>query len=445
MAVKNSFEDIVKNYSKELSDILQKDYRKELNTRITIVDVSYNAMKAEILGSSISSIKGKYFYKLYTTFKEVLREKVPSNRKFSSFDEIPDNYFDSNNPPILIENYSNDTKYLVGRSFGSIRTFLTDKISKDSRLLKTRLGVINRKTEVLNASNKPTGSYTTQQVSRINIGHTSGEENEILTSPLEEKFLETIKFFQGDSTTTALIKNTLNKLYEIQSNIEYSFRNETPEAIQHYRSKLGSAYIVVTIHTDRQNANFAKLEQKLYFELRNIITKKYSMGNISGSNTIIEDIEQGIINTLKSGKSNLKKHSNNKGTIKNTLKKNFIVDKKSISLQLRDQQGHFTSLVSLQNLLNQKLATQVANNMGQKGALVYRTGRFANSARVEKLQMQRDGAIGIFYTYMKYPYQTFEPGFAQGSKARDPKDLITKSIRELATGLVTSRLRITRV
>ena len=149
------------------------------------------------------------------------------------------------------------------------------------------------------------------------------------------------------------------------------------------------------------------------------------------------------INKLK---SNIKKLKSTVDRLEVTTKQkvnklNSIKKKPS----LRSLKGQFTSLVSLQNLLNQKLATQVANNMGQEGALVYRTGRFANSARVEKLQMQRDGAIGIFYTYMKYPYQTFEPGFAQGSKARDPKDLITKSIRELATGLVTSRLRITRV
>lgn len=45
----------------------------------------------------------------------------------------------------------------------------------------------------------------------------------------------------------------------------------------------------------------------------------------------------------------------------------------------------------------------------------------------------------IDYTYMKYPYQTFEPGFAQGSTFRDPRLLIGQSIRELATQIMNEK------
>jgi hypothetical protein len=54
----------------------------------------------------------------------------------------------------------------------------------------------------------------------------------------------------------------------------------------------------------------------------------------------------------------------------------------------------------------------------------------------------RDGMITAFYSYMKNPYQTFEPGFRQGSpRTRDPKLLISKSIREIAETRVANRLR----
>jgi hypothetical protein len=43
---------------------------------------------------------------------------------------------------------------------------------------------------------------------------------------------------------------------------------------------------------------------------------------------------------------------------------------------------------------------------------------------------------------MKNPYQTFEPGYRQGSpKTRDPKLLIAASIREIAATKVGNKLR----
>jgi hypothetical protein len=78
----------------------------------------------------------------------------------------------------------------------------------------------------------------------------------------------------------------------------------------------------------------------------------------------------------------------------------------------------------------------------QRSVLNYRTGRFAGSAKVERMSQSREGMITAFYSYMKNPYQTFEPGFRQGSpKTRDPKLLIAKSIREIAETRVANRLR----
>lgn len=93
------------------------------------------------------------------------------------------------------------------------------------------------------------------------------------------------------------------------------------------------------------------------------------------------------------------------------------------------------SPIALRNLLNELLPAQVAQNMGSP-ALNYITGRFANSARVELVNQGPRGGTSIDYTYMKFPYQTFEPGFAQGSTMRDPRKIIGESIRELATGIL---------
>lgn len=103
------------------------------------------------------------------------------------------------------------------------------------------------------------------------------------------------------------------------------------------------------------------------------------------------------------------------------------------------------SLASLQLLLNTHLQDVISANMGSgssRDILNYRTGRFAASAKVERMSQSREGMITAFYSYMKNPYQTFEPGYRQGSpKTRDPKLLIAQSIRDIAATKVSNRMR----
>ena len=95
----------------------------------------------------------------------------------------------------------------------------------------------------------------------------------------------------------------------------------------------------------------------------------------------------------------------------------------------------FESPIALRNLMNEALPQMVASKM-TKPALQFRTGRFANSARIEQVLVGSRGGIGIDYTYMRAPYETFEPGGAQGSTQRDPRKIIGESIRELATSIL---------
>lgn len=104
-----------------------------------------------------------------------------------------------------------------------------------------------------------------------------------------------------------------------------------------------------------------------------------------------------------------------------------------------------TSLSSLQVLLNRHLQDVISANMGDgssRNILNYRTGRFAASAKVERLTQSKEGMITAFYSYMKNPYGTFSDGGRQQyPKSRDPKLLISKSIREIATEAAITRLR----
>ncbi len=104
-----------------------------------------------------------------------------------------------------------------------------------------------------------------------------------------------------------------------------------------------------------------------------------------------------------------------------------------------------TNLLSLQSILDQLLVTKVKENMGTGGRadiLNLRSGRFAESVKVERLSKSREGMITAFYSYMKNPYATFSTGGRQElPRSRDPKLLISKSIREILQARVKDRLR----
>lgn len=191
--------------------------------------------------------------------------------------------------------------------------------------------------------------------------------------------------------------------------------------------------------------------------------------NTKGSPSILESIELSFVNALKGGRKlnpittklsqttkykdadKISKQLN--AVLKQThtdLKKFKDKSKKSIKVTTAKSlpKGSY-SLVDLQTLINANLQNVISANMGDgtaKNVLNYRTGRFAASVSVTQITESRQGMITAFYEYMKNPYQTFEPGYRQGSpKTRDPKLLIAGSIREIAATKVANRLRAVSV
>ena len=98
-------------------------------------------------------------------------------------------------------------------------------------------------------------------------------------------------------------------------------------------------------------------------------------------------------------------------------------------------------------MLNKKLPDTVRKNMSTP-RLVNRTGRFADSVKVVDVMPTPQGFPSFGYTYQKNPYQVFEEGegtppWADGN--RDPRDLIDKSIREIAAEFAIGRFYTRRV
>ena len=102
--------------------------------------------------------------------------------------------------------------------------------------------------------------------------------------------------------------------------------------------------------------------------------------------------------------------------------------------------------LQLLGMLNQKLPETVRKNMREPG-LVNRTGRFAESVKVTEITQTPKGFPSIGYTYQRNPYQVFEEGSAGNwsNGDRDPRDLIDKSIREIAAHFAIGRFYTRRI
>jgi len=119
--------------------------------------------------------------------------------------------------------------------------------------------------------------------------------------------------------------------------------------------------------------------------------------------------------------------------------------KANVKVKLESKTGVPFNETSLLSLLNAQIVQRVKENMGsgtRKDILNLRTGRFAESVKIEKVSISRESMITAFYTYMRNPYSTFSQGGKQEyPRSRDPKLLISRSIREIAQEKVTNRLR----
>jgi hypothetical protein len=133
------------------------------------------------------------------------------------------------------------------------------------------------------------------------------------------------------------------------------------------------------------------------------------------------------------------------------LKSDLVKNNKKIKIKIKGTQiaARTISLVQLQNLINDSLVDRIKQNMGKgtdRKILNLRTGRLAESVKVERMSESREGMITAFYSYMKNPYATFSKGGRQENPpSRDPKLLIARSIRDIAAQKVSNRLRSVNV
>jgi hypothetical protein len=211
-----------------------------------------------------------------------------------------------------------------------------------------------------------------------------------------------------------------------------------------------NAVIVVIQDTLENRYNYGTLIESISGSNLNTI-----LSRITFSNSLIKDVEERIRNTI-AGKvsTNTKKEKPIKTFLKTKKEStSLILDRpkiKKVPVPVpKPVVSRTEDLINLQSILNQKLFEQIKQNMGtgsSTNVLNYRTGRLASSVQVTRVSQSRQGMITLFYSYMKNPYATFSGGgLQQFPRSRDPKTLISRSIRQIASDLVTNQLRAVNV
>ncbi len=444
--------DRIKEKAPELAAAIQKDYRDELDIRTTILDISYDALIVNVYrGKNLSNKEVEIYKKIYNTLIEVVRQ-VSAGKTFSTLEDP--NFLKLFNAKssvgaILIDNGPNDV-FLVGKNFDAIRRFVSEKISSNPLLKATRFGEKKLFTPILDKKDRFTGDYKITTRSKVDIGHIPAAESENLISPLESKLKAVLDYGIkiGSTRIAAKAKEALSRLYNIQMDINYNFRNVSPEAIARAQSVLGTGYVVVTLHTQDRNQKFSLVEADIYRKLVAELALSLKLETVKSSNTIITDIAANVANTLARKGKKLATHKAQTGTVSKKIETSVKSTGQALKVpdirHFRSDEPKATNF-NLLAILQAKINDQVVSNMGtgsDKRILNYRTGRLSESVEVRNLSESRQGMITAFYSYMKNPYATFSEGGKQEyPKTRDPKTLISKSIREIAMPYVGSRMR----
>jgi hypothetical protein len=271
----------------------------------------------------------------------------------------------------------------------------------------------------------------------------------------------------GLTTSLALISTLQNLLDKLA--IEQTRAEKKESIVSPVKAVAGTVDNFAKVLNDFLK-KLEKEDNKIYNKFNNLISKTDPdfMINLKSSDNIIDYIADNVVSITKTGlptkdvKVNLpyQKIATSKVAkpkfpkithLANKVKQKVQAVKNKSVAKIRDTKVKQSlaatqpPLSNLQNIINSLLAQQIRQNMGdgnRRDVLNYRTGRFAQSATVERLTQGREGMISAYYTYMKYPYATFSEGGRQEfPRSRDPKLLISKSIREIMQQQMITRMR----
>ena len=183
------------------------------------------------------------------------------------------------------------------------------------------------------------------------------------------------------------------------------------------------------------NILLKSLERTPLTDIEKEIANYVELGNsLSFIQAVEQNILHGAIGKKFNGGTSRKKQATRQDTL---LSKKTAIRSKRLKAPRRiggaaGQKNPFADAGKLLGFINKQLPNTIIKNMGRPG-LENQTGRFARSAEVVSAIPDPRGLITFNYRYDDR-YRVFEPEHNDGRypSAYDPRDLISKSIRELA-------------
>lgn len=369
------------------------------------------------------------------------------------------------NQPYIVAYFEGDEKRVASlkiahNSFANLRDIVNQKIKKEIEVALVSGKVTNSK---LTDSN-----YLTTKI--INWGHTKADDS-IISGKILAEMMSARNALKEASSDTDVFKVIVEDFLEQtgqQKNIIKVHHGELTAGDPNVLSLILSSGLFQTVIVQNRRENqedLGQLEKQWSlldavgrknllkaFKVSSIRDLALMMIRIKSSPSVVDNIENIIVSAIKGIKPNKTKKTttllNSTNKIVKRRKKISVVAKR-VSKTAKEDPGIVTrtgvDLSSILLNLNASLTDQVKRNMGngnRNDVLNLRSGRFAESVKVEKLSESREGMITAFYTYMKNPYATFSAGGRQElPRSRDPKLLISKSIREIVQEQIAARMR----
>jgi len=366
------------------------------------------------------------------------------------------------------------------------------RIQKErTRLLKAKEFVLSNRTEQFNpSSDELYAVYNYASVVRIknNVGtlfeKETGKDKNLVTGNITkgQKREDAVgtqvghgEFGHAVSTTKALASESVMRTKASQRHsgsesfmkletaiVNYKTRMGINLDVKHYqqvspRGKLTKEYTAILSSQDaRLNLEEGNIEKAALAELRKAVEEEYAtLLKQEGSETLYEATEKHLNSTLASSRNTKYNGKKSSKPLNNKSKSKAKPEKKSkeinnsvrvisgagaISPKKRKtgNKSRASDQLAMIAKMNTQLPKTVAANMSTP-RLNYQSGRFSESVKITGITKTPQGFPSIGYTYAKFPYQTFEKGFVQGSVERDPRRLIDASIRELAIQFAIGR------
>lgn len=281
------------------------------------------------------------------------------------------------------------------------------------------------------------------QIETLDVGHTAGfgkeERNTVLGYRIKQALLEPGSLSQQDVDT--LYSKYDRELGRIHMDYRVNFAKSNSLA----SNLVGKLDFIYTVPQDSY-LNRIVLGSKEASLARAF--KKYLTGNIEKlldvrtSPSIMEMMFMQLKETFLTGEW---KKVQTKATKKGSFDKPNKAKVTKVAVTSGKGEDSDLNTIKLQTLINLRLHDQIRINMGKgrsRNVLNYRTGRFAKSAEAQAVFQSRQDALDVYYTYQRFPYDTFLPGGRLYKPGRDPRKIIGKSIRQLTREYVSNNFKV---